>query len=463
MTKGKKIIFSLGIVLITLAAMYFGFAIYFTQHFYFGTTINGIKVGGKSVEFAKSTLQSVVDRYELTIVERDGTRETISGTDFDLAIDWNDELDMLVKAQDGYAWIEKMIYPEEYSLMTELTYNEDKLQNLLDGLFCMKPEKQIEPEDAKISEYVEGEGYHIVPAVLGSKINETAFQAKVKEYIYSMKRELNLDMTYCYEMPYVLDDDERLNAAISQLNKSLGTVITYQVGSQTQVLDASIFQPWISVNGNLEVVLDEDAVSEYVKELASTYNTYHSTKKLMTSYGVEISIYNSHYGWKVDNQAEKEAIIADILSGEQITRDLNYSATANSRDGNDFGDSYVEINLAAQHLFLYVDGELVLESDFVSGNISKSYYTPTGAYGITYKEKGATLNGEDYSTPVDYWMPFAGNVGMHDATWRDSFGGDIYLNNGSHGCVNLPWSSAKTIFGYVDAGFPVLVYELYGT
>ena len=463
MTKSKKIILSIAIVLGTIAAMYFGFSIYFTQHFYFGTTINGINIGGKSIEFTKSTLQSVVDRYELTIIERDGTKEIISGNDFDLAIDWNDELDRLVEAQDGYAWVEKMIHPEEYNLIIKLTYNEDKLQNLLGGLSCMKPEKQIEPEDAKISEYVEGEGYHIVPAVLGSKINETAFQAKVKEYIFSMKRELNLDMTYCYEMPYVLDDDVRLNAAITQLNKSLGTVITYQVGSQTQVLDASIFQPWISLDGNLEVVLDEDAVSEYVKELASTYNTYHSTKKLMTSYGVEVSIRNSHYGWKVDNQAEKEAIIADILSGEQITRDLNYSVTANSRDGNDYGDSYVEINLAAQHLFLYVDGELVLESDFVSGNISKSYYTPTGAYGITYKEKGATLNGADYSTPVDYWMPFAGNVGMHDATWRSSFGGDIYLNNGSHGCVNLPWSSAKTIFEHVDAGFPVLVYELYGT
>jgi len=73
------------------------------------------------------------------------------------------------------------------------------------------------------------------------------------------------------------------------------------------------------------------------------------------------------------------------------------------------------------------------------------------------------LNGEDYSTPVDYWMPFAGNVGMHDATWRGSFGGDIYLNNGSHGCVNLPWSSAKTIYENVDAGFPVLVYQLAGT
>jgi hypothetical protein len=112
---------------------------------------------------------------------------------------------------------------------------------------------------------------------------------------------------------------------------------------------------------------------------------------------------------------------------------------------------------------MYVDGVLVVESDFVSGNLSKGYYTPTGAYGLTYKERNATLNGENYSTPVSYWMPFAGNVGMHDATWRGSFGGSIYKRNGSHGCVNLPYSAAKTIYENITSNFPVLVYELAGT
>ena len=32
-----------------------------------------------------------------------------------------------------------------------------------------------------------------------------------------------------------------------------------------------------------------------------------------------------------------------------------------------------------------------------------------------------------------------------------------------HGCVNLPYSAAKTIFENVDAGYAVLVYELPGT
>lgn len=463
MTTTKKIILVTSIVLSTLLGIYLGFSLYFMHHFYFGTMINGVDVSGKDVESAKTAIQTAIDAYELTFVERDGTTESIIGNTFGLIVNWDDEIEVLLNQQNGFCWIEKVIEPDIHNTVTKLSYDENKLYTILTGLSCMKPEKQIAPEDAKISEYAIGEGYKVIPASMGSKINETALRAKVNEYIHCLKKELNLDMTYCYELPYVMDDNERLVSAITQLNKSLETVITYQVGDETQVLDATTFQPWLSVNANLEVVVDEDAVSEYVKELASAYNTFYKTKHFMTSYGVEVSISNSRYGWLVDKQAEKEAIVADILAGEQITRDLNYSVTANSRVGNDFGNSYVEINLTAQHLFLYVDGVLIMESDFVSGNVSKSYYTPTGAFAITYKERNATLNGDDYSTPVDYWMPFAGNVGMHDATWRGSFGGNIYLTNGSHGCVNLPWSSAKKIFENVKAGFPVLVYQLPGT
>ena len=105
----------------------------------------------------------------------------------------------------------------------------------------------------------------------------------------------------------------------------------------------------------------------------------------------------------------------------------------------------------------------MIESDFVSGNVSKGNATPTGAYGITYTEKNATLRGENYETPVTYWMPFAGNVGMHDAYWRSAFGGSIYKTAGSHGCINLPPSAAKVVFENVSKNYPVLVYELEGT
>lgn len=112
------------------------------------------------------------------------------------------------------------------------------------------------------------------------------------------------------------------------------------------------------------------------------------------------------------------------------------------------------MNLTAQHLFYYKDGALVVESDFVSGNEAKGWSTPAGAYGLYYKQRDKTLRGEDYATPVSFWMPFNGGVGFHDATWRNKFGGSYYKRGGSHGCVNLPYSVAKTLYENIEAGAP---------
>ena len=327
----------------------------------------------------------------------------------------------------------------------------------------MDEAKQILPIDAKISEYDAEKGYTLVPSVQGTAVDTEVFTSKIKECIHSLDADLDMEEANCYIQPKIADDNETLLALMDELNQCLETVITYQVGDKTQVLDASVFQPWLYVKEDFTVGVNEEAVSSYVKELSSTYNTCYSAKKFMTSYGQEITITNSHYGWKVDRDAETSAIVSDIMAGVPVTRDLNYSMTANSHGSNDYGNSYVEINLTAQHLFLYVNGQRVLETDFVSGNTSNNWDTPTGIWGVTYKTKDATLRGADYTTHVDYWMPFAGNVGMHDAWWRTTFGASYYKREGSHGCLNIPPAKAKVIYGYVSKNFPVIVYQLEGT
>ena len=114
-------------------------------------------------------------------------------------------------------------------------------------------------------------------------------------------------------------------------------------------------------------------------------------------------------------------------------------------------------------MFFYKNGKLILESDFVSGNLAKGYDTPTGTFPVQYKERNATLTGEDYETPVKYWMPFYRGVGFHDAWWRDEFGKDIYKTNGSHGCINMPTEAARTMFEQIERGVAVVVYKLPGT
>ena len=93
--------------------------------------------------------------------------------------------------------------------------------------------------------------------------------------------------------------------------------------------------------------------------------------------------------------------------------------------------------------------------------MAKKTETQTGIFPIAYKESPATLipANETNGTPVQYWMPFFDGQGLHDATWRSSFGGNIYQTNGSHGCVNLPPAVAEVIFNNVDTGAPVVLYK----
>ena len=51
-------------------------------------------------------------------------------------------------------------------------------------------------------------------------------------------------------------------------------------------------------------------------------------------------------------------------------------------------------------MYFYKDGKKILESDFVSGNVSKGYTTPPGLFSLTYKQRDATLKGQGYASPV---------------------------------------------------------------
>ena len=175
------------------------------------------------------------------------------------------------------------------------------------------------------------------------------------------------------------------------------------------------------------------------------------------------------YGWKLDVAGESAALTqliqAGLAEGEQ-DREPVYAATAASRTAPDWGTTYVEIDLTGQHVYMFQEGSLVWEAPCVTGNIAKNYDTPAGIYSLTYKEKDRILRGAkkadgsyEYESHVDYWMPFNGGIGLHDATWRSKFGGSIYQTSGSHGCINLPPDKAAVLYDLVYKGMPVLCYE----
>lgn len=139
-----------------------------------------------------------------------------------------------------------------------------------------------------------------------------------------------------------------------------------------------------------------------------------------------------------------------IMSGTKVVRQPEMSV----------GNNYVEIDISAQHMYYYENLELRFESDIVTGNVSARHNTPTGVYYLRAKQTNQVLTGRGYASHVNYWMPFIANsIGMHDATWRSRFGGQIYQTSGSHGCVNMPYTNAATLYNMIQVGTPVVVHQ----
>ena len=125
--------------------------------------------------------------------------------------------------------------------------------------------------------------------------------------------------------------------------------------------------------------------------------------------------------------------------------------------------TYVFVSIAKQHLTYFVDGKVAMDCPVVTGNAG-NHNTPTGTFHLIYKSrnlvlKGSNDDGSKYASHVNYWMAFLGSsYGLHDASWRSTFGGKIYQGNGSHGCVNMPIPAAAELFGMLEPGTPILIY-----
>lgn len=464
---GRKIAAAVGgavlIAAVAAGAVYVGVGQKYKRVYFPNTTVNGLNVSGLTPEETKKRITEETNGYTLTIQERGGETEAIKGTDIGLHPEFDGTLEQILENQNTLAWGFHVGRYVDYTIDTMAVFDDTKLSEAVSGLECLKPERAEAPQNAYISDYISGKGYEIVPEEQGASPDPQLLSSAVHDAILNFQDSLSLEDADVYEKPQITADNEALKAELEAWNKYVHTTVTYRFGSQSEVLDGEKIHSWLVSDGQGGVSLDEAQIGDYVSWLAKTYNTAYKPKTLKTSYGQTVTISKSVYGWKINQSEETAALKQLLLSCESQEREPVYSQTAASHDGNDYGNTYAEINLTAQHMFFYKEGKLVVESDFVSGNESRGWSTPAGVYPLTYKQRNATLKGENYSTPVSYWMPFNGGIGMHDAYWRSSFGGKIYKTNGSHGCINLPPAVAKTIYENISAGMPVLCYHLDGS
>lgn len=452
----KKIKRNLFLFTVSSISIYFLISLYFFSHFFFHTEINGINVSLNAHHDLSTVISNYIKQYELLLIERNGEEEVITSKDIAMRYSKDISISQVNHMQNPFLWISSLFNHKRYYIKGLYDYNETLLSNTINRLKCLNGEV-VEPHNADFK-YMDG-SYLIVKEIYGNKINKSKLEKAINKYISEGKRKLDLSLMQCYESPkYTLSSEKTLRTK-NQLNKYVSTRITYQFGTVTEQLDGNTIHQWLNIDEDLEVTIKKEEIVAYMNALSKKYDTVGIMREFHSSTGKKIELQGGLYGWKINRDVETEALIDHIKRADVIAKEPNYLQRALSREGNEIGDTYVEINITKQHLWFYKNGKMIIQGSVVTGNPNRGNATVLGVYMVNYKQKGATLTGPGYEAKVTYWMPFFGNMGLHDASWRYRFGGEIYLRNGTHGCVNAPLYLAKTVYENIEEGTPVIIYK----
>ena len=454
----KSLAKKVGIVVIILLILYVILSIYFRSHYYFGTTIEGIACGGKNVEEVKGLISESMKEYSITLYEKGYRQEHISADDVNLIFADDGTIDSILEKQSGFGWLFSVFMDNNYEGYN-VSLDEDAFTNTVQSLHVMD-ENYVTKATSAREEFDKGTGMMVIMKErAGNKLEEDQFLDSLKKAILNRDREFDLAENDCYKQPKVTSDSKELSSKVSKMNKYCKASITYDFDDRTEVVDGSVICDWLYFSDDGEVHLDESCVTNYVSELAAKYDTVGITRKFKAISGNTIEVSGGTYGWAIDQEDEADALLSDIVEGNVVKREPDYYHIAKSRKKNDVGDTYVDVDLSAQYVYCYKDGKIITEGSCVTGNIGLGRGTPSGSFYIIGKDTSTYLVGVGYRSYVNFWMPITDTgIGLHDAPWRGSFGGSIYVYNGSHGCINLPYYLASEIYQNIEATYPVIVH-----
>ena len=452
-----NISFSITMIICVVFSVYLVISIYFAKHFYIGTYINNVNVSCKTIEEADQKMLDESYNYILELNERNDVIEYIEGNKINFKYEGNNEIEKIKKKQNPFLWPLYVWVNNRYNINNVYSYDKNLLDEEFNKLACFNKESIIEPLDACF--HYENGKYTIIKEIYGNKVNKDYLYAYIINSISRGVKSINLNEADVYETPAFTSESEKVIEAQKELNKYVSTNIYYIFDEEIEILDANIINTWLEIDQTMNVVFNEKEIKEYLNELSKKYDTYGKVRNFKTTTGKIVSVSGGNYGWKIDKTKEVQSLIEDIKTGDEIKKEPIYLQEAWGTRENDIGNTYVEINLTNQCLWFYKEGKLITQGDIVTGNISRGNATPQGTYMLNYKQKNATLKGPGYSSDVKYWMPFNCNIGIHDASWRGSFGGAIYKSDGSHGCVNAPLYLAKKIYENIEPGTPVVCYK----
>lgn len=474
---GKKIAKRIGIVVLAILAVltivYVGAGFYFTSHFLPNTSVNGEDVSGMSVSDLATYVNSIGENYKTTITG-DGIDLTIPGSDISFVYDGDAYSKEAADQIDPWHWPMNISGTHDLVVNRAITFDQSKLEELVGEAVDKINEDASDPKNATMT-YDEGSSKFVVVAdELGTKVNRDAVTKLASESVATMKTEIKLGDAELVQ-PTVDRENEKLLKNINTTNEMLDKSVTLRIADKDATkLDRNLMASWLSLDDDTDISVDEDAIKEWAQStLSEEFDTTGTKRSYTRPDGKEIEVEGGSadydYGWCLDGEELSHVLGENMRNAntDPIDVPMKKSAATWNPGGQDWPNRYIDVDLSEQHVRMYDDSsEVIWESDCVSGNPIYGGGTDTGVFYIYMKSSPMELVGldydhdgqPDYRSWVTYWMPFDGGEGLHDMASRYAFGGNIYSYNGSHGCVNLPYSAAEQLWGLTEVGDCVVVH-----
>lgn len=459
-----------GAVAGVLALAYVFGAVFFMNVFLPGTTLRGHDVSLMSAGKARSVFDETAEGYVATVTG-DGIELEIDTEAIGLEFDTEALVSQALEAQNPWLWPVEVLGERDLEIEERATFDEAAVDAMLAPQVEAANEGATPTTDASVSYDGESHAFVVSDEAYGTQVDPELASQAVREGLSDLDREIVLDESALVQ-PTVTSDDPRLARAAEQANALTDCEFPLMVGdAEVMRLNRDTFKDWVAFDEDWNASVSAEKVDAWVNDvLAPQVNTVGSTRTYTRPDGKQCTVTGGTYGWSVDVAGTSEALrqALEAKSGDAVTLTASsQAAVLGGVGGQDWGSTYVDIDISEQYVRYFVDGSVAWEAPCVTGNPNLGNATPEGVYTLNGKSRNQTLVGldedkdgePDYETPVSYWMPFIGNaIGLHDASWRWSFGSNVYTYDGSHGCVNLPIDSAAALYDMIGTGTVVVVH-----
>ncbi|MED4207236.1 L,D-transpeptidase family protein [Neobacillus mesonae] len=447
---------------IILALLIGGVEYYQASRFNSKITINDTNVGGLTADQAikklkTSELKNRVYVGDQLILDEEDTQMGFSDKDLS-------EVKKLLKNQWSFF---PSFKAKNYWLIPEEAdqYRSQTMKKLVEKKLLSMNKDLKAPVDAK-AKLKKGE-IIITKSENGEQYDVASLMKDYEKQEY--KSDIHLKAVY---LQPIKEDSSIVKKEKEKLQELLQQTIEYKVQNKVYSLKANELIQNASVSKKMEVTVDPSGIKEKIAEINDAQSTLDKNFTFKTHSGRVISVKGQGYGWAIDVDKETTLLQGAFENGEKSVSASNIYGHGWSNEGigykttsnNGIGNTYAEVSISEQRIWIYKNGKLAVTTNVVTGKHITGEDTSRGVWYILYKRQQYTLKGTavgkgDYAVKVNYWAPFTNSgQGFHDASWRTNWSSSAYLTAGSGGCVNTPSNVMQIVYNNLNTYDPVVIY-----